>query len=309
VFILRNPDTVEARIWDRLNAKLERIQAALSSVMEEREDIAQLVLGMAGGRMFNDLFAGAQGISEERLDAWFDHSTATLGGKDVVETVRELLGNVARFDFQQVGRDLPKVDLSDLESFFSNAVSRHGRRVLRRTEGIEIKTPDIWKDKDYAVREKYEGLSFDRTLRGEFAATRVVGVGHRLFDIAMEDAMEIGTTTASVEGLNHPFLVFSVEDEVTGTGASVNRVVLAVTEHAGEVVVLRDWELLIKLNQLSVKSGAVPQIPNDSWPEETVSRFKVFLEGKLRQHVPAMIRPVAWPEMLLMPNTHAAANQ
>ncbi|MCB1470355.1 MAG: DEAD/DEAH box helicase family protein, partial [Rhizobiaceae bacterium] len=41
VYILRNPQTVEARIWDLLNAKLERIQAALSSVMEEQEDISQ----------------------------------------------------------------------------------------------------------------------------------------------------------------------------------------------------------------------------------------------------------------------------
>ncbi len=30
VYILRNPQTVEARIWDLLNEKLERIQLALS---------------------------------------------------------------------------------------------------------------------------------------------------------------------------------------------------------------------------------------------------------------------------------------
>ena len=40
VYILRNPDTVEARIWGLLNEKLERIQLALSSVMEEQEDIS-----------------------------------------------------------------------------------------------------------------------------------------------------------------------------------------------------------------------------------------------------------------------------
>ena len=53
VYILRNPQTVEARIWDLLNAKLERIQAALSSVMEEQEDISQLVIGMAGNSRRN----------------------------------------------------------------------------------------------------------------------------------------------------------------------------------------------------------------------------------------------------------------
>lgn len=309
VFILRNPATVEARIWDLLNAKLERIQVVLSSVMEEQEDIAQLVIGMAGGTMFNDLFAGAQGVAEDRLDAWFDRSTATLGGKDVVETVRELLGNVARFDFQQVGRDLPKVDLPDLENFFSNAVSRHGRRVFRRSDGIEIKTPDIWKSKDYAVREKYEGLSFDRTLRGELAATRVIGVGHRLFDTAMDDALGIRTTTAPVEGLQHPFLVLSVEDEVTGTGASVNRVVLAVTEETGALVVLRDWELLVRLNRFSIRSGVAPQLLNGERAEVIVERFRSFLGSQLNGHVPAMVRPVAWPEMLLVPGVFAGATE
>ena len=78
VYILRNPDTVEARIWDLLNAKLERIQLALSSVMEEAEDISLLVVGMTGNSLFNELFAGAEGLSKERLASWFDQSTATL---------------------------------------------------------------------------------------------------------------------------------------------------------------------------------------------------------------------------------------
>ena len=60
-YILRNPDTVEARIWDLLGEKLERVQQAFSAVMEQQEDIAQLVVGMAGGTVFNTLFTGAAG--------------------------------------------------------------------------------------------------------------------------------------------------------------------------------------------------------------------------------------------------------
>jgi hypothetical protein len=72
------------------------------------------------------LFSGGEGLSGERLGAWFDRATATLGGRDVVETVRELLGNVSKFDFQQVGKDLPKVDLPDLERFFTQTVTGMG---------------------------------------------------------------------------------------------------------------------------------------------------------------------------------------
>ena len=92
VYILRNPDTVEARIWGLLTEKLNRIQIALSSAMQDQEpeDIAQLVVGMAGGSVFDELFADAQEVSGERLKTWFDQRTATLGGRDVVDTVREL---------------------------------------------------------------------------------------------------------------------------------------------------------------------------------------------------------------------------
>ena len=66
-FILRNPETVEARIWDLLNEKLERIQIAFSSVMEEQEDISQLVVGLAGNSFFNEPFSGACDLPDERL--------------------------------------------------------------------------------------------------------------------------------------------------------------------------------------------------------------------------------------------------
>src|SRR5205085_11095584 len=139
------------------------------------------------------------------------------GGRDVIETARELLGSVTRFDFQQVGKDLPKVDLPDLEKFFAQAVSRHGRRVFRREDGLEIKTPDEWKTRSYAVREKYEGLVFDRSLRGMNAASRVLGVGHILFEIALDEARNLPVGVTLVEGIAAPLLIVSVEDEVTGT--------------------------------------------------------------------------------------------
>jgi hypothetical protein len=242
VYILRNPETVEARIWDLLNEKLERIQPALSPVMEEQEDISQLVIGMTGNAVFNELFLGAQGLSGDRLGAWFDQTTATLGGRDVIEMVRELLGNVSRFDFQQVGKDLPKVDLPDLEKFFTQAVGRHGRRVFRRDEGLEIKTPDAWKVRSYAVREKYEGLVFDRSLRGVNAASRVLGVGHVLFDIALDEARNLPAGVTLVDGLAAPLLIVAIEDEVTGTGSLVHRLIFGITEKEDNFTVLRDWE-------------------------------------------------------------------
>lgn len=299
VYILRNPQTVEARIWDLLNAKLERIQAALSSVMEEQEDISQLVIGMAGSSLFNELFSGSEGLSGERLGAWFDRTTSTLGGRDVVETVRELLGSVSRFDFQQIGKDLPKVDLPDLERFFTQTVGRHGRRIFRRDDGLEIRTPDDWKARSYTLRDKYEGLVFDRSLRGANAASRVLGIGHPLFDIALDDAHGISARAASVDGLGGPVLILAVEDEVTGTGSLVHRLIFGVTEKDGKIEVLRDWELLQLMNAPAVK-GALCAGPVTEDAEAVIERFKEAFDAGLSFHVPMLRRPRSWPEMLFL---------
>lgn len=301
VCILRNPQTVEARIWDLLNAKLERIQAALSSVMEEQEDISQLVIGMAGNSLFNELFSGSEGLSGERLGAWFDRATSTLGGRDVVETVRELLGSVSRFDFQQVGKDLPKVDLPDLERFFIQAVGKHGRRIFRRDDGLEIRTPDDWKARSYTLRDKYEGLVFDRSLRGANAASRVLGIGHPLFDIALDDAQETPARAASVAGLGGPMLILAVEDEVTGTGALVHRLIFGVTEKDGKIEVLRDWELLQVMNALTVKSP-VSAGPAAESAETVIARLKQAFDVDLSSHASTLRRPMSWPEMLFFPS-------
>ena len=303
VYILRNPDTVEARISDLLNEKLERVQLAFSAVMEQREDISQLVVGMAGPALFNELFSGAQGRTGDRLTAWFDTATATLGGRDVVETVRELLGSVSRFDFQQVGRDLPQVDVPDLERFFTLAISRHRRRIFKHEDGLEIKAPEAWKSRSYAVREKYDGLVFDRGLRGTNAASRVLGVGHVLVDIALDEARNLPVRVAALEGIAAPVLVVSVEDEVTGTGALVQRLIFGVTEGVDGPVPMRDWELLRLLNGVTFKNPAIESERSMSAAhyKPVVEQLRRAFESGLEDHVPALHRPSSWPEMLFIP--------
>jgi hypothetical protein len=72
VFTVRNPDTVESRIWDKLNGKIEQIMRSLQHVMTEPEDLLQLILGMASPGMFREVFAGAFGEKPEAVGNWFD---------------------------------------------------------------------------------------------------------------------------------------------------------------------------------------------------------------------------------------------
>ena len=252
VFILRNPETVEARIWDLLTTKLERIQKMLGGVMEEQEDIGQLVIGMTGASFFEGLFAKGQLRKGDSLASWFDRETATIDGEDVVDRVKAMLGNVARFDFGRVGRNLPQVDLPDLERFFSLLLEQEGRRVFKRDDGLEVKTPIEWAAADYTLDDRYTGLVFDRSADlGRAGATRLVGVGHRLFDTTLAHGERRLGVLAACMRLTVPLLIATIEDEVTGKDISVTRLVVGAREDGeGGIMVLRDWELLKELNAL-----------------------------------------------------------
>ncbi|MFN4206957.1 MAG: DEAD/DEAH box helicase [Agrobacterium albertimagni] len=252
VFLLRNPATVEARIWALLEAKLARIQAALSASMEEAEDIAQLVIGMQGGRFFDELFTeGATALAggaRERLADWFDAHTATFGGRDALETVRAMLGQVARFDFGAIGGSIPRIDLPALEPFFRNAMVLMGRRVTRGDEGLAVATPEDWK-RSLDLQPRYDGLVFDRSLPGTERMNRLLGVGHPLLDHALGEAAGRPVLIGRVRDLAQPMLLAAVEDEVTGTGGTVHRVVVAVEGPGTDWrPPLADWQALDRLN-------------------------------------------------------------
>lgn len=304
VFILRNPDTVEARIWDLLNAKLERIQAALDVAMDEREDISQLVIGMTGASSFEALFAGGQVQGRKGLDDWFDRNAATIGGEDLVDSVRTMLGSVSRFDFAQVGRNLPKVDLPDLERFLTLAMEVNGRRVMRREDGLEVLAPEAWAEADYAIQDRYKGLVFDRSakLGGKDAPVRLIGVGHALFDRALRDGEEREAYLAHCARLDTPLLIASIADEVTGQGHSIQRIVVGAWQSSDGIMhVLRDWELLQKLNALG--RSDLPEPPGVDRETLDALREKLIcaLEAEASLIAEGMVRPVVRGEILLLP--------
>ena len=93
VITVRNPDTVESRIWDKLNTQIANIMLALNQVVDGSEDLLQLILGMTSQSLFRELFSEAPDVPEESLSKWFDSRAASYGGRDVVETVGELVGH------------------------------------------------------------------------------------------------------------------------------------------------------------------------------------------------------------------------
>ncbi len=252
VVSVRNPDTVESRIWELLDEKLERITLAFQGAMDDPEDMRELVIGMASSSVFTRIFADAKSdLRGETLRRWFDTETATFGGEDAVETVRTLVGHVARFDFGRVAGQIPQVDLPDLLPFFKAILAVRSRRPGQADDlRLEINTPKQWRD-DFAIVGRYN-LLFARQPQPR-QGEDVAGVGLRVVDRALQDACELQEAFSAITGLENPLFVFVVRDQITGADASIQSVAVGVEQVDGRWKILRDWEVITQLNSLADK--------------------------------------------------------
>jgi superfamily II DNA or RNA helicase len=311
VYSVRNPDTVEARIWDKLNGKIEQIMLALRQVMAHPDDLLQLVLGMSSQEMFRDVFAGASEVRPEALSDWFDAQTVRFGGEDVLDAVRALVGNTARFDFQTASAQIPRLDLPDLRPFFKAMLHLNKRKVQEEGSALSFLTPESWLVSP-AVARQYAGMVFDRT-GGD--TQKVLGVGHRLVDLAIAQARAVtsSVTVLPASIIDFPTYSFRVNDRVTSHGGVVRAVTVAVERRQDGFALVRDWELILRLNrvlserdprrfrlQAAIDSGAVQADVEEAraWVKEglggldlpfrfpDVSVICVFLRGDAAQPHP-----------------------
>ena len=248
VVTIRNPSTVESRIWGKLESKLNHIIEALGHAMDEPEDLMQMVLGMAGPGFFNELFTEGQSVRPDRLDEWFDARTRSLGGRSAIETVTDLVGHCQSFDLSQL-EDVPRKDLPDLEPFFYGSLAKNRRRPDRAGGSFSFNTPDAWLGPP-GVRRRYEDLIFHRHPRDTEEAKRIVGVGHQVFNQALSHAADVEGGLALCREATHPLAVFQVQDAVTSRPGHLRQVVVGVTgRDASGLTLLRDEQLLDQLNQ------------------------------------------------------------
>jgi ERCC4-related helicase len=254
VLTLRNPDTVESRIWDMLNDKIENIMASMANVMDEPEDLLEMVLGMSSPAMFRDVFAGAHNVPIPDRKRWFDEKTATFGGEDVVDTVRNLIGHCSRFDFQAVSEKIPRIDLPALRPFFLAMIKLNNRNYEETDQGLSFKTPDAWMDHP-SIRPIYRNVLFDRSATQSTPSEQIFGVGHSILDRAVRQARESTASVASIpkSALTVPIYVFRIVDKVTSNSPNIRAYIAGVEFTDSGVELCRDWELLLKLNDILAK--------------------------------------------------------
>ena len=255
VITLRNPDTVEARIWEKLNTKIESIMLAFSSFMDDPEDLYSLILGMTPQSMFTNLFSDTASATKDNFSKWFDDKTATFGGEDVIDTVKQLFGNCAKFDYQQAKLDIPRLDLPDLKPFFEAMLIYNRKRSKDNEDGsISFKTPDEWKDA-IGVQKEYTDIVFERNGDVKRKLENIFGVGHVVVDKAIKQALNIkdSVCVVSQSDLPVPLYLVKARDRITNTGESIRFLVFGLIKDSIGWKVLKDWELIKLLNPLVSK--------------------------------------------------------
>lgn len=306
VFTLRNPSTVESRIWVKLNSKIQKIMLAFESVMDEPEDLLQLVLGMTSPSLFNEIFSEASRVPKDSLSSWFDAKTKTFGGQDIIETVKSLVGNSARFDYKNL-KDIPRKDLDDLRHFFEAMLHLNKRRIFRDGDAISFKTPETWL-KNPGDRSRYEGLVFSRNVKGKDASQRIVGVGHRAFDHAINQARDQVEMLSLAPDLNGQLAVFRVFDRVTGNTVTQKQVVYAVygDKVDKELKLLCDWQVLDLTNKVIKEQFSQDEMlpPDMVAVNDFLQNAQIFLESCLSSNASLPFEyPTIEPIAMLYPSS------
>lgn len=250
IHMMRNPDTVEGRIWAKLLEKLDRIALAFRGVQATPEDIHGLVLGAAPPAAFAELMAGAVDVAIADVDQWFDARSATLGGKEVVTAVEALVGHTARFEFGVDAPTIPKLDLPDLVPFLRAALRANGKRLFESGDGLlTFETPAQWRGPRFFVRERYERVHFQRHRAGE-DAHRLLGTGVPVIEGALAAACDEVTSVAATDAAHESLYLFTVADGVHTEGVAVRSAVLGVLVRPSSTQVLPDWRAVLWLNDL-----------------------------------------------------------
>jgi hypothetical protein len=235
--------------------------------------------------MFTNLFSDTASATKDNFSRWFDDKTATFGGEDVIDTVKQLFGNCAKFDYQQAKLDIPRLDLPDLKPFFEAMLVFNRKRSKENEDGsISFKTPDEWRDA-IGVQKEYADIVFERNGDVKRKLDKIFGIGHVVVDKAIKQAMNIkdGICVVSQNDLSAPLYLIKARDRITSTGESIRFLVFGLTKDSIGWKVLKDWEITKLLNQFIPKyqlhrKAYSPKIPSDDIRQDTLEVLKYFVE-------------------------------
>ena len=250
VYNISNPETIESKIRNHLTEKINTIMRSMKEVMDTPEDLGDLILGVPNPSLFEEIYSEAIEQKPENLKDWVDIKAGQLGGKDIMETVTNLVGNASKFDFQNAIGAIPQLDLPDLQNFLKRAASNNKRRLTQNEDGISLITPEEWKKR--SDRKEMKNIIFNRqSTLGKKVEENRIAVGFPVFDRALKQAenYEDCLCLVKTDSKFKPLAIIRVFNRITTENESVSSYIYGLELNPEDLKNYKDWELLDHLNK------------------------------------------------------------
>jgi ERCC4-related helicase len=192
VYNLFAEDTVEERIYDLLDHKLQEIAQSIGNVDEQgqvREDFRSDLLGLLGSRPdYQELFKRAlvdrdYSRTEQDLVKMLDEANRAR------VALSELSQDLTSFNLENYRRIEGRHTLEELGHWVRASVLRLGGAVIPEGEFWTIHVPETLQRR-YHLAPRYEKVCFDRALTLRSRGSELGGIGHPLVDALLKEMKE-----------------------------------------------------------------------------------------------------------------------
>jgi ERCC4-related helicase len=196
VYNLFAEDTVEERIYDLLDQKLQEIAQSIGKVDDQgspREDFRSDILGLLGSRPdYQELYKRALVDRDYRRT---EKELAVMVNE--ANRAREALGALSQdltgFNLENYRKIEGRHTLDELGQWVRAAVLRLGGAAIPEGEFWTFHTPEALQRR-YHLAPRYEKVCFDRVLSLRSRGSELGGIGHPLVDALLKEAREPGFT-------------------------------------------------------------------------------------------------------------------
>lgn len=194
VYNLFAEDTVEERIYDLLDHKLQEIAQSIGKVDEQglvREDFRSDILGLLGSRPdYQELFKRAlvdrdYSRTEQDLMKMLDEANRAR------EALGELSQDLTSFNLENYRRIEGRHTLDELGQWVRTCMLRVGGAAIPEGEFWTFHVPEALQRK-YHLAPRYEKVCFDRALSLRSRGSELGGIGHPLVDALFKEVKEPG---------------------------------------------------------------------------------------------------------------------
>lgn len=174
-------DTIEERIYRRLDSKLLEITETIGSE-DEKEAYRENILGILSEELnFDELYKEvlqkgqqADEITKEKIDSAIERA------KEVYKQLGDFTQELDQFSLEKYFKTKSDVTLADVRDFVCGFVRSEGKKIVQgEEEFLEFIVPDIIGS--YGG-QKYRRITFDRDEALEDPTLEFMGIGHHVTD-------------------------------------------------------------------------------------------------------------------------------